>query len=151
VRVPYHLALLVPHRLHELHHPYARICKENLEFWLRNEGFGLGLGLGIRVVVPMASFFPARVSTDTRRPTGASSSHRPCTPILDSSGSRLRRFLIFQLLHCRQDLLKDDDRKNDVVGTHIDCTAIKSGFVRKKKKKKNNFKNILEIKICKSG
>lgn len=23
--VPYHLALLIPHRLHELHHPYARI------------------------------------------------------------------------------------------------------------------------------
>lgn len=26
MRVPYHLPLLVPHRLHELHHPYARIC-----------------------------------------------------------------------------------------------------------------------------
>lgn len=30
---------------------------------------------------PMASFFPARVSTETRRPTGARSSHRPWTPI----------------------------------------------------------------------
>lgn len=31
--------------------------------------------------IPMASFLPARVSTETRRPTGASSSQRPCTPI----------------------------------------------------------------------
>ena len=25
MRVPYHLSLLVPHRLHELHHPYTGI------------------------------------------------------------------------------------------------------------------------------
>lgn len=29
----------------------------------------------------MASFLPERVSTDTRRPTGASKSQRPWTPI----------------------------------------------------------------------
>lgn len=26
MRVPHHLSPLVPHRLHELDHPYARIC-----------------------------------------------------------------------------------------------------------------------------
>ena len=26
--VPYHISLLVPHRLHELYHPYTRICPQ---------------------------------------------------------------------------------------------------------------------------
>lgn len=40
------------------------------------------LGLRGRVGVPIASLLPARVSTETRRPTGASSSQRPWTPIV---------------------------------------------------------------------
>jgi hypothetical protein len=35
----------------------------------------------IQMLASTATRFPARVSTDTRRPTGASSSHSPCTPI----------------------------------------------------------------------
>lgn len=38
MRVPHHLALLVPHRLYELHHPYACICKEIYNCNIRKGG-----------------------------------------------------------------------------------------------------------------
>lgn len=49
----------------------------------------------IQMLASTASRFPARVSTDTRRPTGASSPHSPCTPISQSprGGGRRRRRL----------------------------------------------------------
>jgi hypothetical protein len=100
---------------------------------LRNEGSGLGLGLGISVVIPMASFFPARVSTDTRRPTGATSSHRPWTPICNRPAHDTT-FSDFSVGALPPRLLKDDDRKNDVVGTLIDCTAIEAVLLRTIKK-----------------
>lgn len=30
MRVPHHLSSLVPHRLHELNHPYARVCPRKI-------------------------------------------------------------------------------------------------------------------------
>ena len=52
----------------------------------------------------MASFFPERVSTETRRPTGARSSQRPCTPmgrkLVRSTSSPSSSFVIYTP-HCQ--------------------------------------------------
>lgn len=86
-----HFSLLVPHRLHKLHHPYTGICENSHVYAItlmmmrlkENQYIGLGFERERGMMgTPIASFFPARVSTETRRPTGASSSQRPFTPIV---------------------------------------------------------------------
>lgn len=75
LRIAHHLASLIPHRHHELDHPNACICEEIP----RSESLGF-VRKKIKKrdrLVPIASVFPAKVSTETRRPTGASNSQRP--------------------------------------------------------------------------
>ena len=75
-----HFTFLITHRFDKLYHPYTRVWKKEKRKTIER---GLRGIKGIKVLrdLPTASVFPARVSTETRRPTGESSSQRPWTPI----------------------------------------------------------------------
>lgn len=115
VRVADHLPSLVPHRLHELHHPDTSICKQQRKRKIRPRTPRRAKsdpgerGMGRRKDAPTASLLPARVSTETRRPTGARSSQRPWTPI---SVLCLRFFDLFSFYTVVDD--EEDDGEEDV-------------------------------------